>query len=236
MKHARSRTSLFGAIAALVMGGMTLTGCETNAQTGALFGATFGALAGNAFGSHGRHGRHGSNGSGALIGAAIGGGLGYAIGNEEDKRQHGGYTYYSPRVSYSAPARVHTTRVITTHEPVCVERRVYKPYKPKVKVHEPVVSHNPFVGTSWQVVSVTGDQARRPRIASAVITFVDRKQVVAVRTLKSGRAESLIDGYRVVGDTLLLELDGVLINARYVLDGDRLVLVGKGFSAVLERV
>ncbi len=55
-----------------------LTGCETEGQTGALAGAGIGALAGQAIGG---------NTGATLIGAAVGSGIGYMIGNEEDKKK-----------------------------------------------------------------------------------------------------------------------------------------------------
>jgi len=56
------------------------TGCATRGQTGALTGAGAGALIG------GLANMHGSWGATALIGAGVGAGLGYIIGNEEDKK------------------------------------------------------------------------------------------------------------------------------------------------------
>lgn len=56
------------------------TGCATRGQTGALAGAGTGALIG------GLANMHGSWGATALIGAGVGAGLGYIIGNEEDKK------------------------------------------------------------------------------------------------------------------------------------------------------
>jgi len=55
-------------------------GCATQGQTGALTGAGAGALIG------GLANMHGSWGASALLGAGIGGGVGYLIGNEEDKK------------------------------------------------------------------------------------------------------------------------------------------------------
>jgi hypothetical protein len=55
-------------------------GCATKGQTGALAGAGTGALIG------GLANMHGSWGATALIGAGVGAGLGYIIGNEEDKK------------------------------------------------------------------------------------------------------------------------------------------------------
>jgi hypothetical protein len=62
----------------LVLMGLFLVGCETQAQSGALIGtgvgAGVGALAGGSAES-------------TLIGGAVGGGAGYIIGNEADKKQ-----------------------------------------------------------------------------------------------------------------------------------------------------
>ncbi|MHC4694245.1 MAG: glycine zipper domain-containing protein [Planctomycetota bacterium] len=52
-------------------------GCQTRAQTGAAEGVGIGALAGQAIGG---------NTEATLIGAAIGAGAGYIIGNEQDKK------------------------------------------------------------------------------------------------------------------------------------------------------
>lgn len=52
-------------------------GCQTRAQTGGLAGVGIGALAGQAIGG---------NTEATLIGAAIGAGAGYIIGNEQDKK------------------------------------------------------------------------------------------------------------------------------------------------------
>ena len=55
-----------------------VAGCESDAQTGALVGTGVGALAGQAIG--------GDTGA-TLIGAAVGGGAGYMIGSERDKKK-----------------------------------------------------------------------------------------------------------------------------------------------------
>jgi outer membrane lipoprotein SlyB len=65
----------------IIVGCLFVTGCETQAQSGAavggLGGAAIGALAGG----------HHHRGEGALIGAAVGAGGGYMVGNEADKKQ-----------------------------------------------------------------------------------------------------------------------------------------------------
>lgn len=56
----------------------TLTGCENDAQTGALLGTAVGAGVGQAIGG---------DTAGTLIGLGVGAGAGYMIGNEQDKAQ-----------------------------------------------------------------------------------------------------------------------------------------------------
>ena len=55
-----------------------VVGCESDAQTGALLGTGVGALAGQAIGGDTKS---------TLIGAAVGGGAGYMIGSERDKKK-----------------------------------------------------------------------------------------------------------------------------------------------------
>ncbi len=61
--------------------GLFLTGCETKAQSGAALGGLGGAAVGALAGGH----KHRTEG--ALIGAAVGAGGGYMVGNEADKKQ-----------------------------------------------------------------------------------------------------------------------------------------------------
>jgi flagellar basal body-associated protein FliL len=55
-----------------------VVGCESSGQTDALVGTGVGALAGQAIG-------HSTEST--LIGAAVGGGAGYMVGNEQDKKK-----------------------------------------------------------------------------------------------------------------------------------------------------
>jgi hypothetical protein len=71
---ARREVGLAGLALVLIL---ALGGCETGGQTGALVGTGIGALAGQAIG--------GDTGA-TLIGAAAGAGIGYVIGNEQDKK------------------------------------------------------------------------------------------------------------------------------------------------------
>lgn len=65
-------------ITATSAGFMMLAGCESDAQTGAATGALIGAGVGQLAGG---------DTEATLIGAAVGGGAGYMIGNEGDKKK-----------------------------------------------------------------------------------------------------------------------------------------------------
>ena len=66
-------------ITAVVSLGLTfVVGCESDAQTGALLGAGAGALAGQAIGR---------DTESTLIGTAVGGGAGYILGDQRDKKK-----------------------------------------------------------------------------------------------------------------------------------------------------
>lgn len=62
----------------VIIGMLVFGGCESDAQTGALVGSGVGALAGQAIGRDTKS---------TLIGAAVGGGTGYVIGAEQDKKK-----------------------------------------------------------------------------------------------------------------------------------------------------
>ena len=65
-------------VAALAVGSLFVAGCESEAQNSALIGSAIGAGVGALAGG---------DTEGALIGAAIGGGVGYMAGNESEKKQ-----------------------------------------------------------------------------------------------------------------------------------------------------
>jgi hypothetical protein len=71
---------------------LSLTGCATQGQGGALIGGGIGALAGQAIGRDTQS---------TLIGAAVGTGIGYMIGNEKDKKHAKEMTQASKAPGYT---------------------------------------------------------------------------------------------------------------------------------------
>ena len=74
----RKLTAVLVAVAACV-GAVFVIGCESDAQTGTLIGSLAGAGIGQLAGGDTKS---------TLIGAGVGGGAGYALGNEQDKKKN----------------------------------------------------------------------------------------------------------------------------------------------------
>ncbi len=165
-------------------------GCETKAQTGALGGAGIGALAGQAIGGDTKA---------TLIGAAVGTGVGYIIGNEADKQK----------------AREMSNRTVGADY-----------------AHDET---GLLQGSRWRVVTLVPESFTRP-FASKIVEFREKGYVWTTTTNEHGTESTVIERYRVVGDTLIVNRPGFLINARFRVDGDQLKLSAEDFRAVLQRV
>ena len=60
--------------------------------------------------------------------------------------------------------------------------------------------------------------------------------MVTTRTNPDGQVKVLDEHYRVVGDTLIVNKPGYIINAQYMVDGDQLIVNAEDFRAVLKRI
>lgn len=126
-------------LVALMGGAVALGGCRTNAGTGTLLGALGGAGLGAALGTHYNHG-----GQGALIGGAAGAIAGYAIGNEVD-RQDRGYRYEGdPRYE---PRRERVERVYVDDDPP--PERVYVERPRERVIYRERIIYDDTRGTGW---------------------------------------------------------------------------------------
>ena len=82
------KTSIIASvIICMLVSSLAITGCETRAQTGTLAGTGIGALIGQVVGGDTKA---------TLIGAAIGTGAGYLIGNAQDKKAAKTYDFSQP--------------------------------------------------------------------------------------------------------------------------------------------
>lgn len=90
-------------------------------------------------------------------------------------------------------------------------------------------------GTRWNVVSIN-PKDKVPAYTSKVVEFKANGRVVTTTTLPDGRVDTFNETYRVVGDTLIINKPGYLINSRFGLSGNQLTVSADDFSAVLSRL
>ena len=88
--------------------------------------------------------------------------------------------------------------------------------------------------TSWRVVSLVSDKPRTDK--SIVVEFRGNGRVITTKTKPDGSVTRNDERYRVVGQTLIVNKPGYMINARYRIDGDEMILDADRFSAVLNRL
>jgi hypothetical protein len=93
----------------------------------------------------------------------------------------------------------------------------------------------PLSGTKWKLTSVNATRPIPPYV-SKIVEFRPDAHVITTTTKPDGTIEIFDESYRVVGDTLIVNKPGYLINAKYRMEPNRLTLMDPGFSAVLERL
>jgi len=93
----------------------------------------------------------------------------------------------------------------------------------------------PLGATKWQVRSFTTVRPMEPYVAKFV-EFRPDGHAITTTTTQDGKIELFDESYRVVGDLLILNKLGYLINTKYRIDGQQMILTDPGFSAVLWRL
>ena len=180
-------------------------GCESDAQTGGLVGAGIGALAGQAIGG---------DTTGTLIGAAAGAGIGYVIGNEGDKEKARDQRAYDRRTRRNDPAPSRSPEV--------------SPQPAKS------AATDALTGTTWEVVSLVRD-GQTVDSEAMTFSFQPNHQLVKRQTFADGSVDTTYETYTVVGDTLVIEGNGYILNALYDLKGDRMIITAPNYRTVLNR-
>lgn len=92
----------------------------------------------------------------------------------------------------------------------------------------------PFAGTAWQMVSVTPKPKDPYR--SLVTNFRNDGTLTTSRVYRDGRTETVTEKYRVVGKTLIINQEDYVVNARYDLQGDDLILDLGNQTVVFKRI
>ena len=191
-------TTKLGVIAALAATLVLNTGCQNNAQSGALAGGGIGALAGQAIGG---------DTESTLIGAAVGTGIGYIIGNEQDKEQAA--TMSRGRSNASSSSQTYTYSHSETGQ---------------------------LANTRWLLVNLA-PRNFVPAYQSKVIEFRNDGRVITTTTNADGTVDVFNERYRVVGNTLIVNKPGYIINAEFRMTaGNEMVVSADDFRAVLRRI
>jgi len=108
--------------------------------------------------------------------------------------------------------------------------------KKDVKSREAVTARetSPLANTTWQLVSIV-PQARKD-VKSLVIHFKPDGTVATTRTFTDNSVKTATERYRVVGETLIINQNDYVINARFTINGDQMIANTDKYSIVLRRV
>jgi hypothetical protein len=93
----------------------------------------------------------------------------------------------------------------------------------------------PLGGTRWKLVNMTTSKQIDPYV-SKVVDFKPDGRAITTTTKQDGSVVSADESYRVVSDTLILNKPGYIVNAKYRIEGNRLIVEDPGFKAELERL
>jgi len=92
----------------------------------------------------------------------------------------------------------------------------------------------PLGGTTWQVVSIVPKPATGHK--SIVTHFKHDGTVVTTKTNMDGKVETLHERYRVVGSTLIISKPDFVENAKFSIEGKKLIIDYGNGSVIMERV
>lgn len=94
---------------------------------------------------------------------------------------------------------------------------------------------DPLGGTKWTLVSLAPSDIVAP-YTSKVIEFRPHGRVITTTTLPDGDVDVYDERYRVVGNTLIVNKPGYMINAAFRIDGNEMIVDAGDFRAVLRRL
>jgi hypothetical protein len=153
---------------------------------------------------------------GAATGALIGGGVGYLVDRADDKAA-------AQAEAERREAALATSRI--TADPATA----YRP--PNI---------NPLTGSTWRAISIVSDDIPPGRYGSVVVTFQTNSKVTTLAIPPQGSPDVFVETYRVVEDVLILSGtengESYVVNAKFSLADNQLIIVAEGLRIVLEEV
>lgn len=90
-------------------------------------------------------------------------------------------------------------------------------------------------GTRWKLVSLSPQSITTP-YTSKIVEFRPNGRVITTTTRSNGTVAVYDESYRVLGDTLIINKPGYLINARFSQSAGQLIITTEEFRAVLQRL
>jgi hypothetical protein len=157
-----------------------------------------------------------AKGTGALAGAGVGALIGQAAGHSTEATLIGGAI--GTGVGYIIGDQV--------------DKKKAEEMSKQGDTHNEV---GPLGGTRWKLMSLNTTVKLDPYV-SRIVEFKPNGKVITTTTKTDGSLITAEESYRVVGTTLIVNKPGYLVNARYNIDGNRLIVDDPEFSAVLERL
>jgi hypothetical protein len=154
--------------------------------------------------------------SDAATGALIGGGVGYLVDRADDKQA-------AQAEADRREAAIANSRI--TADPATA-------YRPS--------NINPLTGSTWRAISIVSDEIPPGRYGSVVVTFQTNSKVTTLAIPPQGDPDVFVETYRVVEDVLIIsgEENGesYIVNAKFSLADNQLIIVAEGLRIVLEEV
>lgn len=204
--------------ACLVAGG--LASAQNTQKKSTLRGAGIGALLGQAIG-------HDTEGT--LIGGVVGAGVGYVVGGKKEEAQSA-KTQAPPPAPVQAPAPA--AKPASMKEPQPSKEEPPAPEGKEAKTADPAEA---LYGDYWAVKSIS-PKDRVPPFFSKLVFFLPDGRLQTLTTSPEGHVTLSEESFSTVDDTLVVKKPDYVIQARYKMEGDQLILSAEDFSVVLERV
>jgi len=108
--------------------------------------------------------------------------------------------------------------------------------KSEAKSRETVKSEEtqPLGGTTWQVVSM--NPIPKEPFKTMTIRFDSNGTIVTTKTYANGTVKEDIEKYRIVGSTLIISDVDYIVNSRFKIDGNQMIMDTTDTSIVLKRI
>ena len=94
----------------------------------------------------------------------------------------------------------------------------------------------PLADTTWQIVKVTPKPKQKDPYTSRISHFQPNGTVISTLMKPDGKVETTRERYRIVGTTLIINHDNYVVNARFQINGNQMILDTGEYSMVLQRL